>query len=329
MICAVSLNPAVDKYIRLEQLERGAHQTAAEVITSAGGKAINGAGVVRALGEEVTLLGFFGGYTGEFLLRELRREGIRSEPVAVAAATRTAFVVVESDGTETEIVEPGAPAGEAALAELRARLRRLAPGMRAVVLAGSVPPGCPVDIYRQLISDCAAACPVLLDTSREWLRAAAGAPAERKGTEHLPHLIKPNRREAEQFLGHRLGTPGEIVAALRAWRARGIVRPMISDGENGLYAADGAKVFLARPPRLERVNSVGSGDAAVGGFAVGLARGWGFAECLRLAAACGAANVLTKECAQVRPEDVERLLPAITIVDLAAGQFADRAAQPS
>jgi fructose-1-phosphate kinase PfkB-like protein len=34
---------------------------------------------------------------------------------------------------------------------------------------------------------------------------------------------------------------------------------------------------------------------------------------LRLAAACGGANVLTKECARVRPEDVDRLLPRIQI----------------
>lgn len=312
VICAVSLNPAVDKYIRLERLERGAHQTAAEVITSAGGKAINGAGVMRALGEAVTVLGFFGGYTGDFLLRELEREGIAAEPIAVSGATRTAFVTVEAEGTETEIVEPGAPVGAAALAELGGRLRRLAPRARAVVLAGSVPPGCPPDIYRQLIAECADACPVLLDTSGDWLRAVVAPPAGGDGR-YRPHLIKPNRREAEQLLGGGLGGPGDFAAALRQWQERGIPRPMISDGAEGLYAADEGMVYHARAPRLERINSVGSGDATIGGFAAGLARGWGFGECLRLATACGAANVLTKECAQVRPADVERLLGAIQV----------------
>ena len=35
-----------------------------------------------------------------------------------------------------------------------------------------------------------------------------------------------------------------------------------------------------------------------------------------MAAACGSANVLTKECAQVLPDDVERLLPQIAIAPL-------------
>ncbi|MGH9536088.1 MAG: 1-phosphofructokinase family hexose kinase [Terriglobales bacterium] len=320
MICAVSLNPAVDKYLRLEPLQRGGHQTALEVVTSAGGKAINGAGVIRALGEPVTVLGFFGGYTGDYLLREIAREGITAEPVAVAAPTRTAFVLVEADGTETEIVEPGAEVGPEAIGELRARLRQLAPQARAVVLAGSVPAGCPPEIYRLLIADCGAACPVLLDTSRAWLRAVL-RPGDGAGVGEmprpLPHVVKPNRREAEQLLGRRLAAPADFAAALREIQAQGIARPMISDGEHGLYAADGGAAYRARAPRLERVNSVGSGDATVAGFAVGLARGWDFAACLRLASACGAANVLTKECAQVRPGDVERLAPAITIETVA------------
>lgn len=324
VICAVSLNPAVDKYLRLETLQRGGHQTAGEVVTSAGGKGVNGAGVMHALGEPVTVLGFFGGYTGDYLLREIAREGLMAEPVAVAGPTRTAFVLVESDGTETEVCEPGAEVTAEAIAELRTRLRGLAARASAVVLAGSVPPGCPGDIYQLLLADCGSACPVLLDTSRQWLRAVM-QPAQADASRPRPYLIKPNRREAEQLLGHRLDTPEDFAAALRDLQAAGIARPMISDGEHGLYATDGETVYRAQSPPLKRVNSVGSGDATVGGFAVGLARGWDFAECLRLAAACGAANVLTKECADVRREDVERLAPEIRIA--AVAQSAEEAAR--
>ncbi|MGH9395165.1 MAG: PfkB family carbohydrate kinase, partial [Terriglobales bacterium] len=108
MICAVSLNPALDKYLRLPHLRRGQHLEAIEAISSAGGKAINVAGVLRMLGEEVALLGFFGGFTGQFILAEVAREGIQADAVMVGALTRTAFVLVEDDGSETEVVEPGA-----------------------------------------------------------------------------------------------------------------------------------------------------------------------------------------------------------------------------
>lgn len=310
MICAVSLNPAVDKYLRLSQLARGRHQQAAEVVTSAGGKAINAAGVMRVLGEAVLVVGFFGGYTGDYLLAELAREDIRVAPVRVTADTRTAFVLVEDDGTETEIVEPGAPVGGEALAALRAALRRLTDEVQVVVLSGSVPPGCPDAIYNDLIADVARpGRAVLLDTSRQWLRAALA----RNGAGPRLRAIKPNRAEAEELLQARLEAPGDFAAALARLRDCGVELPLISNGAGGLYALGGDGAVRAFAPRVPRVNSVGSGDAALGGFAVGLARNLPFADCLRLAAACGTANVLTKECAQVRPDDVARLLPRIEI----------------
>jgi len=308
MIVAVSLNPAVDKYLRLPRLRRGEHLEAQEAISSAGGKAINVAGVLRMLGEEVQLLGFFGGFTGQYILAEVAREGIQADPVMVEALTRTAFVLVEEDGSETEVVEPGAPVTAEEVAALRAKLRAAAPQAAVVVLSGSVPPGCGDDIYVRLLEDCAGHCPVLVDTSRAPLRtllAAAPSPG--------PALIKPNRREAQAALGAPLEGLDSIAAALRHFRACGVALPTLSDSAAGLYALIGDEIWLAEPPALERVNSVGSGDAAVAGFAAGMARRSEPAHQLRLAAACGAANVLTKECAQVRADDVARLLPQIRI----------------
>ena len=316
MICTVSLNPALDKYLRLPELRRGEPQEVVDVVTSAGGKAVNVSGVLRELGQDVVLIGFFGGYTGRYLLEEIAREGISVDPVHISQLTRTAFVVVEDQGVETEIVEPGAPVTVRELDSLRAKLRHAAPQADVVVLSGSVPAGCPDDIYRLLIADCGGHVPVLLDTSRAWLAAVAGAAAV-PGCK--PTLIKPNRREAEILLGRRLQQPEDFAAALHQWEQGGIVTPTISDGAGGLYGLHAGRVLRAVPPEVRRVNSVGSGDAAVAGFAVGLARDLAVPECLRLAAACGTANVLTRECAQVHRSDVERLLPQVQLAEVTAG----------
>lgn len=306
MICAVSLNPAVDKYLRLEKLRRGEHVEVEEVVASAGGKGINVAGVLRVLGEDVEVIGFFGGHTGAYILEEVAREGIRVDPVRIQATTRTAFVIVEADGSETEIVEPGGEVSVGEIAQLRARLRQTAPRAAVVVLSGSVPPGCPDEIYVQLLSDCGGHCPVIVDTSRRWLRAVMNARPS-------PSIVKPNRREAEALLGEALGDEQGICRALQRLAQTGIGIPVISDGASGLYALAGGRFLHAVMPQLQRVNSVGSGDAAVAGLAAGLARGLQPEAMLQLAAACGGANVLTKECAQVRREDLERLLPQIAV----------------
>ncbi|MGH9481854.1 MAG: 1-phosphofructokinase family hexose kinase [Terriglobales bacterium] len=308
MVCAVSLNPAIDKYLRIARLRRGEHLEAQEVITSAGGKAVNVAGVLRALGEEVELIGFFGGFTGDYILAQAAAEGIRADPVRIPALTRTAFVLVEEDGSETEVVEPGAPVAPEAIAALRAKLRAAAGRAAVVVLSGSVPPGCSEDIYVQLLGDCAGRCPVIVDTSRAHLRALLAAKPYPG-----PAMIKPNRRETEAALGQALdGSPG-FVRALRYFAQCGVAMPVISDGAAGLWVWRESRIWQARPPALTRVNSVGSGDATVAGLAAALARGYALEPMLRLATACGAANVLTKECAQVSPAEVARLEPQIAI----------------
>ncbi|HUX67364.1 MAG TPA: hexose kinase [Terriglobales bacterium] len=309
MICTVSLNPAVDKYLRVASLRRGEHLEAEEVLASAGGKAINVAGVLRVLEEEVELLGFFGGFTGDYILGEVAREGIRADPVEVSGLTRTAFVLVEADGSETEVVEPGAPVGADDIAALRAKLRAAAARAAVVVLSGSVPAGCPDDIYVQLLGDCGGRCPVIVDTSRVHLRTLLAARPEPG-----PTMIKPNRREAEAAVGHALARADDLARVLEQFAACGVAMPVVSDGAAGLWARLDGQVWHARPPALVRVNSVGSGDAAVAGLAAGLARQSPPEEMLRLAAACGAANVLTKECGAVRREDVERLLGQIEVV---------------
>ncbi len=308
MICAVSLNPALDKYLRVARIERGGHLEATEVVASAGGKAVNVAGVLRVLEEEVELVGFFGGVIGDYLLQAIGAEGIRAAPVRIQSQTRTAFVLVEDDGSETEVVEPGGAVTADEIAQLRAQVRAAAARAAVVVLSGSVPPGCPSDIYVKLLADCGGR-PAILDTSRAPLLALL----HRVGGGAAPAMIKPNRREAEAALERTLATPEAMAEALRELAASGVRTPVISDGAAGIYALAGNAVWHAQPPRLKAVNSVGSGDAAVAGLAAGLARGWDIAATLRLAAACGAANVLTQECAAVHADDVRRLEPQIAV----------------
>ncbi|MGH9415170.1 MAG: 1-phosphofructokinase family hexose kinase [Terriglobales bacterium] len=305
MICVVSLNPALDKYLRLAALRRGEHLDAEEVVASAGGKGVNVAGVLRVLGQPVRLLGFFGGPTGAYILDELRREGVETDPVAVAGLTRTAFVLVEADGVETEVVEPGAAVSAENIAALRQKLRRAAADAAVVVLSGSVPRGCPDDIYVQLLADCGPT-PAIVDTSRQHLAALLAARPRCAA-------IKPNRREAEAALGYPLADPPAIARGLARFAACGVAAPIISDGAAGLYGRYNGQLWHAQPPPLTRVNSVGSGDAAVAGLAASLAQGADPEATLRLAAACGAANALTKECAAVLAPDLERLLPQIQV----------------
>ena len=64
---------------------------------------------------------------------------------------------------------------------------------------------------------------------------------------------------------------------------------------------------------------MGSGDSMVAGLAVGLARGHGVEEGLRLGTAAGAATAMTPGTALCSRADVEGLLPQVQIRELVSG----------
>src|SRR2546429_457938 len=77
------------------------------------------------------------------------------------------------------------------------------PGVEAVVLSGSLPPGLPDDYYALLMQRAReAGVPSILDTSGDALRLGIAA---------RPLLVKPNATEAGQFLGSEIRSVEDAV----------------------------------------------------------------------------------------------------------------------
>ena len=72
MFLCVSLNPAMDKRLRLERLRLGDVNRATEDAPAPGGKAAHVAMVLKTLGADPVWLGFAGGATGKALIDGLR-----------------------------------------------------------------------------------------------------------------------------------------------------------------------------------------------------------------------------------------------------------------
>ncbi|KIF03253.1 sugar kinase, partial [Streptomyces sp. RSD-27] len=204
MILTVTLNTALDVTHRVPRLLPHTSHRATAVTERAGGKGLNVARVLAALGHEVTATGFAGGPAGT-VVRDLLAgsPGVVDALVPCAGTTRRTLAVVdESSGDTTQFNEPGPQITAAEWSAFLARYTTLAAGARAVALCGSLPPGVPVGAYAVLVRAArAAGAPVLLDTSGEALR---------RGVAARPEIIKPNAAELAELTGSRdLGTRGE------------------------------------------------------------------------------------------------------------------------
>jgi 1-phosphofructokinase family hexose kinase len=308
LVC-VSLNPAIDKRLRLDTLKTGRVNRATEAIPAPGGKAAHVAMVLRALGADPLWLGFTGGPNGDSLLQGLRALSIRAEGVPTATETRMNLEILEENGSVTEILEPGArvtPAERESLLRAFETALELNPNA-IVIMSGSLPPGLLKDEFATLVkigrrNDAR----IFLDTSGESLRL---------GLQQRPDFAKPNQEEAEWLIGRTIDGVTSAAAALKNLVREGPHSAAISLGANGLVwlGAGSTDAFLAVPPKLEAASAVGSGDATIAGFAFAAGQNLDPTDTLRLAVACGAANVLADLPGRVRLHDVERLRDQVQV----------------
>ncbi|SDL17621.1 1-phosphofructokinase family hexose kinase [Streptomyces indicus] len=278
MILTVTLNTALDLTYRVERLVPHSSHRVTTVAERPGGKGLNVARVLTALGHEVTVTGFVGGATGEAVREGL--SGVRDALFGVSGATRRTVAVVDSaSGDTTQLNEPGPLIAPPEWSAFLASYEQLLGSASAVALCGSLPPGVPVGAYAHLVRVArAAGVPVLLDTSGEPLR---------RGIAARPDIVKPNADELAELTGS-----WDPLPAARAARRRGAHAVVASLGPEGLLAATPEGSWQAAPPERVAGNPTGAGDSAVAALLSGLVTGEPWPRRLASAVALSAATVL-------------------------------------
>ncbi|MEU9445920.1 1-phosphofructokinase family hexose kinase [Streptomyces sp. NPDC048304] len=302
MILTVTLNTALDLTYRVRSLRAHASHRVSEVVERAGGKGVNVARVLAALGHEVTVTGFAGGGTG----REIRDRlagvpGLTDALVTVAGPTRRTIAVVdELSGDTTQLNEPGPQIAPAEWGAFLDRYDELLPSASAVALCGSLPPGVPVGAYANLVRVARAhRVPVLLDTSGEPLR---------RGVAARPDLVKPNADELAELTGSH-----EPLRATQDARRRGAHAVVASLGPQGLLAVTPEGRWRAAPPAAVHGNPTGAGDSAVAGLLSGLVQQLPWPDRLARAVALSAATVRAPAAGEFDQAAYEELLERVAV----------------
>ncbi|MFI2509297.1 1-phosphofructokinase family hexose kinase [Streptomyces sp. NPDC018972] len=302
MILTVTLNTALDITYRVPSLRPGTSHRVAEVTERPGGKGVNVARALAALGHEVTVTGFSGGTTGRILRDRLTGVPHLTDALVPVSGTtrRTVAVVDEHSGTTTQLNEPGPVITHAEWSAFQGVYEDLLAGASAVALCGSLPPGVPVGAYAGLIRTArAAGVPALLDTSGAALR---------RGVAGRPDVLKPNAEELAGLTGSH-----EPLRATQEARRRGAGAVVASLGPEGLLAVTPEGRWRAAPPRRLRGNPTGAGDAAVAGLLSALVEHRPWPDRLARAAALSAATVLSPTAGDFDRAAYEELLTGVTV----------------
>ncbi|MFJ3788675.1 1-phosphofructokinase family hexose kinase [Kitasatospora sp. NPDC090091] len=282
MIVTVTPNPALDVTYAVPALRPHTTHRVAAVHEQAGGKGVNVARVLHALGRPATALLPLGGPTGEVIRAELDRTGLPylSVPLRPGAVTRRTVTVVD-EADATVLNEPGPELTDEDWAAVLAGAAGLLPAAHTLVLSGSLPRGLRPGAYGDLVRLAHRhGLPVVLDAGGAALTEALAA---------RPTLVKPNAAELRDATG--IADPLAAARALADGGARAVVASL---GPAGLLAVTPDGAWHARLPEGRVVrggNPTGAGDAAVAALAAALADGGPWPQALAEAVALSASAV--------------------------------------
>ncbi len=321
MIYTVTLNPAVDKTVTIENFKAGEVNRVQSVRRDPGGKGINVSKVIASLGGKSVAMGILAGQSGQWIEEAVQCRGIATDFCYASGETRTNLKIVdEVRGENTDINEPGTEITDTDLERvLQHLLKSVQPG-DTVILAGSLPKGAPKSLYGKWVETLRGEdVKVFLDADGEALKL---------GVDAAPFFIKPNEKEIEVLLrdSSKLQTEEKmelqqspvmkLAEAGRKLNAQGVSWVVISLGEEGALFCHEGKVIRGYGIKVPVGSTVGAGDSVVAAFAYGLEQGMAEEEIMKLAIATSAANVMCSGSQSAEREQIEALLPKAVLVKM-------------
>lgn len=286
MIITVTMNPAIDKTVEIEELQPGGLNRIQKVEYDAGGKGINVSKTIRELGGTSVAVGFLGGNAGKTIESVLDDRGIQHDFVWVDGETRTNTKVFERNGAVTELNEPGTVITEEQMEALLKKIEGYAKEDTLIVLSGSIPAGVDKKIYAKITESAhAKGAQVLMDADGELFKNSLSA---------APDIIKPNREELEAYIGadYKM-SEDELFHAAKKLMENGIQTVAVSMGKGGaMFVKDGVEKRCPAVP-VKAHSTVGAGDAMVAALAYAWDKKLNFEDTAKLCIATSAGAVTT------------------------------------
>ncbi len=310
LFLTVTPNPCIDKTIFIPTFKPGDRVRSNRYTQISGGKGNNVARVLRTLGFRAGSLLWVGSYTGKQVVKMLRDEDrVKCFPVWTEIPTRTITTILEEEkNRQTAFFEPGPKISNEEYNSFIETFQKILSQylIPVVILSGTVPDSKVTYLYKDLVQIANKyRIKVILDTYGNELT---------EGLKSNPYMIKPNVEELSKFLNADLKDIKSRIDAIEyLYHKYDIPLIVLSMGREGAIVRYANEYLQILPPKIKEVNPVGSGDALVAGFAIGLFKGFGIADTGRLGVALGTANAMVWDIGKFNMKDLMNIYEKVKV----------------
>lgn len=281
MIYTVTLNPAIDYIMRMDELHMGITNRSNSEEYYCGGKGINVSLVLAELDIPSTALGFIAGFVGDAIDKWVANTYVTTDFIRLRDGISRINVKIKA-GEETEINGQGPDISEDELEALMMKVDHIQDG-DTLVLAGSIPSTLPDDTYERMLERISEKdVRIVVDATKQLLV---------NSLKYKPFLIKPNKQELSEIFDVDVQTKEDIVTYAKKLQDMGARNVLISLGGDGAMLVDeDGQIHEAGVIKEKVVNTVGSGDSMVAGFVAGYEMKNSYSYALTLGSVCGNAT---------------------------------------
>jgi len=286
MIATLTMNPAIDRLLFIDKLNKNNTTRILRISEALGGKGTHVSLNLAQLGLENDCYGVVMGETGRRIIEILRQHPNINEKMYYleTGESRTNYAIIERDHTSTLLSEKGETITAEVCEQVVDRLvSELEPG-DDLVLSGDASNSEIPHIYNHILERLAQKdVRVYLDTSSENLI---------NGIKLKPFMVKPNLDELAQYAGTPVQTEEEILGAMERIVSQGVALVAVTCGGDGSYVYYQNQYYRIEPIKIPVVNTIGCGDAYLSGIVYGINRSLDLEDVLRHAAAVSTATAL-------------------------------------
>lgn len=285
MIFTVTLNPAVDKILFLDEFQRSRTNRLTQTLETIGGKGTHVSINLKLQDVQSTALGIALGENGKKIVKILEGWGVEVQFLQYdlpGMESRTNYEIVENSGHIcTMVTERGPILPTRITDDLLKQIRGLVKAGDMLVLTGDASNVEDAAIYSKLtLVAKELGVKVFLDASGHYLK---------EGLSSSPFLIKPNFEELCFIAGRDLKTEAEIVAAMQSLDGFNIPMIAMTWNGNGAIVKNGRDFYGVNPIKVEAINEGGCGDAFLSAIIAGIEKNISIEATLKAAAAVAAA----------------------------------------
>ncbi len=283
MILTVTLNPLLEHRLTYKEIKIGTENRGAKEEYKAGGKGINVSRQLNILSMDNLAYTFTGGNNGKFLKKILFEEKINFTPISTHSETRlSAIIIDESKKIITSCFGNNPQITMAEADEFKLRLEKMIPNCEMVIFSGSSPCRETNSIFPfgiQIANQCDKIS--VCDTYGVHLKDCIEA---------SPTILHNNVEEVEKSLNISLRSENEISNHLKFLHTKSIKQAFITDGMSPSFASNFDFIYKVKNPKVDAIDSTGSGDCFVAGIIYGWHNNLPFEETVIFASSLGAVN---------------------------------------